>query len=424
MLICIALLAGATPSARAQSEQNTAEVVSWARSHVFPLSSVDPGTANEDLKPFERIIGQARVVGLGEPDHGIHEFLAFRNRLLEYLVESTRISAIAAETGYSESVAVDDYVQGHGTLTPAVIGSVFSWSASVAYGENRALIEWLRAYNARPTTKRKIHFYGLDLTGGRAGRFTEGRKTIEAALEFVSAVDSAQARRLRERFTPRLPQFTSGGYDSLTATDKDALTAAIDDLISLFERRQILWSTQTSVGAYERAYHESVVARQLNANFRAARAESNPQAHRETAMAQNLKWILDREGPEGRVFLFAANWHVSKGPMVTDRFGSALGEHLLATLEQDYVAIGATFNKEEGETQSSIEPGSAAAVLSQVGTPQCVLDLTDKPRTGPVTDWLKTNHGLRGGRIDSMVLGEAFNAVVFLETVHPASRPG
>ena len=46
----------------------------------------------------------------GEAMHDTHEHLAFRNRLFEFLVEQMGFTAIAVETGYSESVAADDYV--------------------------------------------------------------------------------------------------------------------------------------------------------------------------------------------------------------------------------------------------------------------------------------------------------------------------
>jgi hypothetical protein len=58
----------------------------------------------------------------------------------------------------TESIAVDDYVLGRGDLTPAIISSVFSWSSDVAYADNQAMLEWIRHYNALPTTKRKVRF--------------------------------------------------------------------------------------------------------------------------------------------------------------------------------------------------------------------------------------------------------------------------
>lgn len=429
-MLCVGLVFAAVSTGSAQlvaastaQSVPTPDVLTWARARVSPLTSTLPGESSDDLLRLKRIIGSARVIGLGEPEHGIHEFLTFRNRVVEFLIQSMGITAIAAETGYSESVAVDDYINGRGELNPLVVGSVFSWSLNTPYSDNQALLKWLRAYNARTSTRRKIHFYGLDLSGGRIGRFTETHLAPDAALAYVSKVDTTQARLLHQRLDPLTPRFTSTAYDSLSVADQNALTAAIDDLVGLFDRRQVKWSALTSPDAYDAGRHEAVIAQQLNANFRAALAESNPQAQRETAMAQNLQWVLDREGTGARIFLFEADWHISKGPMVTDRWGSSLGEHLQAMLDKNYVSIGTTFNQmRDGSSDGPANPdvGSAASLLSEVCPSQCLLDLRDAPSGGPVATWFGSARALRGGRNDSLVLSKAFDALAFIQTVHPA----
>jgi erythromycin esterase len=264
----------------------------------------------------------------------------------------------------------------------------------------------------------------LDLTGGRAGHFTEPRIGVDGSLAYLATVDTAQSSSLRDRLLRFMPRFTSAGYDSLSAVEQNDLTSAIDDLISLFERRQTVWPSRTTQVAYDRAYHQATIARQMNANFRAARAESNPQAQREIAMAQNLQWVLEREGERGRVLIFAANWHISKGPMWSDRFGASLGENLQATLGGDYVAIAATyFRSEDGAVDplTAPESTSVAAMMSHVGEPRAVLSMIDIPTTGMIANWFRTSRGLEGGRIDNMVVGRAFDALLFIDTVRPAS---
>jgi erythromycin esterase-like protein len=317
---------------------------------------------------------------------------------------------------------------GRGDLSDAVVGSVFSWSQSVAYEENRALISWMREYNGRAATNRKVRFYGIDLTGGRQGRFLVTHPSIDAALAYIGCVDSADGRSFRERFSPFVRFFTSTGYDSLTPPQQNSLTAAITDLIALFQRRQVTWTAMSSAEAYDRAYHHAIILSQLDANFRAAKAESNPQAQREVSMAQNLLWVLEQEGMEGRIFLYEANWHLSKGPMFTDRWGSSLGEHLRTTLGKQYVPLGSVYGggvSRSGEENqfSPPEASSAAALLSATGFARCVLSLTECPATGEVGAWFSAERPLQAGRNDNMSVAKAFDGLVFIDRVRPVPGP-
>jgi erythromycin esterase len=426
LVVALALTSSELRAQAAGTPSVPSAVMEWGRTHVRPISPDNDTVSNTaDLVSFKNLIGDARVIGLGEAEHGIHELFAFRNRFLKFAVESLGVTAIAVETGYTESTAVDDYVLGGGELNPAIVASVFSWSSGVAYAENQALLQWIRNYNARPTVKRKVHFYGVDLTGGRAGRFVEGRHAIDSALAYVALAEPKQERALRAHLEQLEPSFTSGLYDSLTAEKKDTLTAAIDDLVSLFERRAATWPVITSREAFDRAYRSAIVSRQLNANFRAAQAESNPQAQRESAMADNLAWVLQQEEPRGRILLYEANWHISKGPMASDRWGTSLGEHMKSLLGSDYVAIATSFGEKRTASDKTSEvsgpdPTSAAALLSRSCTSPCWLSVREVPNQGPITEWFNTMRPIQGGRVDQMWVSRAFDALVFIPSVQSA----
>lgn len=410
MLAAIALIP-ATTKAQGNAPNVPLSVLLWMKANAKPM----------DVRAIPPLVAHARVIGLGESQHGVDEFLGFRNRLLEFAVQSLGVTALAAETGYNESVAVDDYISGRGEISPTVIASVFSWSSPTAYSENEALLKWLRQYNERSSTRRKIHFYGIDLTGGRGGRFIEARTAIDSALTYVDRVDPAQATALRARIGSLEPSFASTSYDALTAEQQNTLTATLDDLVSLFERRAVSWPAATTPDEFERAYRSVIVARDLNANFRAAGPESNPQAQREAAMAKELAWALRREGPHGRILLYQANWHISKGPMATDKFTSSLGEYLHASLGRDYVTLATSFGRMNGTDAAQPDENSIAALLSNVCRTVCSVDLRKVPAVGPVADWMNTMRPVEGGRPDKLLLAKAFDAVLFFPQVHAAN---
>jgi erythromycin esterase len=49
-------------------------VDAWLRDNAVPIRSVEPGDTLDDLRPVGVMIGDARVVGLGESAHGVREF--------------------------------------------------------------------------------------------------------------------------------------------------------------------------------------------------------------------------------------------------------------------------------------------------------------------------------------------------------------
>src|SRR6186713_2519891 len=85
--------------------------IEWARRHALPLHVVD-STDDGDLAGVADSIANARIVALGEPAHGAHEPLGFRNRLFRYLVTHHGFTAIALETGCTEARRIDDFVLG------------------------------------------------------------------------------------------------------------------------------------------------------------------------------------------------------------------------------------------------------------------------------------------------------------------------
>ncbi len=414
--------------------------VAWAKAHAIAVTTVEPGHGFTDLQPFKTTIGQARLVALGESAHDVHEFLAFRNRLAEFLVQEMGFTAIAVETGFYEGVQVDDYVAGGTAEKTKVTQCVFDWDPE-ALEENLELVEWMRRYNATAPVARKIRFYGIDLTGGQEGDFKNSRKALDAPLAYIERVDPGLGQESRQHLEPFLARFNSSGYPALAPAERNSLTAAIADLVSLFERRRIDFLALTSESDYQKAYRNAVVARQLDASFRAeANSAGNDKQKdfrdlamvRDAGMADNVRWVLEREGPQGRVFLFAHNAHVMKSPVLKEAWPeflprggrTSMGQYLRSTLGEVWVVIGFTF--QHGEEALKFPPVDATSVdglLAQVGLPLFALDLHTAPKVGPVAEWLNQGERIRmSDRYAELAPADAFDALMFVEKVsgvHP-----
>ena len=58
----------------------------YVQKNAAPITSLELGSSLTDLEPLAVIVGEARIVGMGEATHGTSEFTQVRARMLEYLV--------------------------------------------------------------------------------------------------------------------------------------------------------------------------------------------------------------------------------------------------------------------------------------------------------------------------------------------------
>src|SRR5438067_5540349 len=109
----------------AQPNSGVSAFIDWAQKNVKRLNTVDTGGDSSDLRAMKTVLAQARVVALGET-HGTHELLRLRNRLFQYLVEELDFTAIAVESGVTESMLAEDFVMGVDVDVKSAARSVFS----------------------------------------------------------------------------------------------------------------------------------------------------------------------------------------------------------------------------------------------------------------------------------------------------------
>lgn len=399
----------------------------WTTRAAKPLATLEPGGNTKSLQFLTEVVGKARIVALGEAVHGGHELLTLRNLLFEYLVRTEGFTAIAVETGFADSIAIDDYVMGRGEMTPALAAAAFSFAAPRALAENKALLEWIRAYNASAQVKRKIRFYGLDMAAKPAatGQSEVGRG-ISMALEYVATVAPDGAARFKQRLEPLFAKISAAPYEVLSRTEKDAITVSIADLIALFERRHVEWVEKTSSLAYERAYRNAVGARHLDADLRAGGWWIGTEGdidQRDAAQADQVRWALEREGPRGRLLVFAYDGHVRAGPyVVADPNFTSMGQHLRARYGKDFVTIGTVAGAvkplPDGKEPAQWDAESINGLLAQVGRPAFLVDLRALPPDGDAATWWDRARTLQSGKFIYQLNPVAcFDALIFIDRV-------
>ena len=73
-LVGAAGVAGPAIAIRAKWHSNpNPAVISWLKANALPIASVEPGTDFKDLEQLRPLIGDARIVSLGEATHGTRD---------------------------------------------------------------------------------------------------------------------------------------------------------------------------------------------------------------------------------------------------------------------------------------------------------------------------------------------------------------
>src|SRR3954447_5051757 len=100
---CATLTGPASRTATAASDARIAPV----REAALPLTGTE-----RDYDPLLEMIGDSRIVLLGDATHGTHEFYRERARITERLIREKGFNAVAIEGNWRDAERVDRYVHG------------------------------------------------------------------------------------------------------------------------------------------------------------------------------------------------------------------------------------------------------------------------------------------------------------------------
>ncbi len=436
LIACLAALVCISVHARADYPKFAA----WARERVEPVRIA--GVASEaDLETLRRMIGDADVVSFGEGLHGSVEPLEFRNLLFRLLVEEMGFTAIALESGITESFPLDDYVLG-GPGDPGALAKQGITSGLGAFPQQAELLRWMHEFNLGVGDARKIHFYGMDISGfpGEPGA------PLDTALAYLDHVDPKLSDSVRRRLGPSLPKLKidrfsrlPDHYGQLTQEQRDQGTATVADLIVEFETNEAAYIAASSERKYESAYRAAIAARQVDDYLRripvgwsakdGVLATVGTIAVADRAKMDNIQWIRDQQPGRGKILLFAHLGHVATTDVSVQLPGEAplqlpplVGPYLHRRYHEKLVTIGHFYSRDLtpcDEAREAAEPGSLEGTLAEFGLPAFVLDLRGAPL--PVAAELAPALNLFGQRpVHSLSVGEGVDLILYTETASRA----
>ena len=405
------------------------EVGAWLDAQVHPFDGSHLSLPHDDLEFLRDLVGDARIVALGENTHGTRDFFEMKARILRFLVEEMGFDTFAIEATWPEAHRLDRYVR-TGEGDPAVLlpGLYFwTWNTESVL----EMIEWMRDHNEAGGD---VGFHGVDMQ--RPGM------ALHLVREYIRFVDPANFDFITDRLDclTRFANEPEGWRPGPSYRDQtDSYQTECD--ASLEEARAHLIENRERYEAAGGEDRFALILRSLRVAYQYHLSYSGGQS-RDESMAENTVWLSERIGPEGRMVLWAHNYHVATKPGLQ-------GHYLRQTLGDDMVVIG--FSHEGGRftavdfsldapapgrsnrlDEFDLDPpreNSFEAYFATASAPRFVLDLR-RPPNEPGSAWLFEPRPARHigccyhperqwGWRDEALLPQWFDAIIHFESTRP-----
>lgn len=350
----------------------------WVRNHVIELATIDPDAPLDDLEPLREVIGDARVVALGEGAHFIEEFWTVRRRLTRFLCEHLGFRIVAAEFDLREGDDLQEWL-----ANPADPRPLAEVSRAAADWGMAATAHWLRTWNA--TLEQPVRFVGIDAPNGGQAIAAMLRNVAEYVRAFdpdiVPLIECTEA--IAAKLVGTSVAKTAQAWAALGTAQQNEFTAALNRLQQRMAAMEPLLVDRSDTARFQKT-HRMVKAlmcadymlRASEAMYRGAGALLDHSV-RDRFMADRVLELLEHE-PDARVVLLAHNAHVQKQPVIWGDYLSAypMGMYLHRSLGDAYCVIGTT-TTDDHTSEMELDPSTEVG-FRVVDTP------LDPPENGSV----------------------------------------
>jgi erythromycin esterase-like protein/orotate phosphoribosyltransferase len=358
------LLATPTIGARVAPAAETA-------ADVIRRVAVDAPAGVPPREMLSELIGDARIVLIGESSHGTHEFYEARAEITKWLIDEKGFCAVAAEADWPDAYRVNRYVRGLGedsTGEQALRGferfPSWMWRNTVV----RDFVDWLRANNRRCESqqRRQTGFYGLDLYSLH--------RSMQEVVGYLDKIDPAAAARARARYAcfdhASADDGQAYGFRAAFGAGLSCEKEAIDQLVEM-QRNALAYARRDGLLAEDELFYAEQNAQVVRDAERYYRAMFGGRVTswnlRDQHMAQTLQALLahfDRhdvnDAAPARIVVWAHNSHVgdARATEVSGDGQLTLGQLVRERYGQDCRLIG--FSTFTGTVTAASEWGAAA----------------------------------------------------------------
>jgi len=360
----------------------------FVREIAQPLSS-----HADDYDPLLQLIGDARIVLLGEATHGTDEFYSERATITKRLIAEKGFSIVAIEADWPDSARVHRYVRGateDANAEQALSGfrrfPAWIWRNTVVL----EFVDWLRDFNKNISPKRApVGFYGMDLYSLHP--------SIQAVLAYFEKVDRDAAKRAHLRYSC-FDHFSLNpqeyGYATTVGAIESCENAVVAQLVELQQKASEFLSRDGAVAAEEFFFAEQNARlvkhaeEYYRAMFRGRASSWNLRDWHMVGTVENLVGHLDGSR-QPKAIIWAHNSHlgdaratemshygeVNVGQLIRERFGN---EATLIGFTTHHGTVTAASDWGAPAERKNVRPaleGSYQDLFHEIGLPRFWIDL-------------------------------------------------
>lgn len=310
-----------------------------AQAHAHRLGTIDPDAPLDDLGALDALIGDARVVAIGEGSHFIEEFWTIRRRIARYLHERLGFTVLAMEFGLHEASLVEPWLS-----DPAERRSLADVEPAAAAWGLEPFFGWVRAQPG-------LQFVGIDIPSA-GGSWAPALDVLVDYLDRADPPTAARARELAVRagaLSGTSAAGSAGGWAALPPAEQDALTAGLSRLLQRLTAIEEHAVARTGRAEYDamlwrlRSLLVADYAQMPNRDLQAGVGVDYDFSVRDRFMADAVLWHLEHLQGQ-RIALLAHNGHVTRNPVVWAGLdvpvADPMGRFLSHELGDDYRVIG------------------------------------------------------------------------------------